>query len=42
MNFQSNQEEVSLTVSPEKLAVKNYTDDEPGTGGQSVVKGPII
>ncbi len=29
-NFQSNQEEISLIVSPEKVRLKNYTDDEPG------------
>lgn len=30
INFQSNQEEVSLIVSPEKITFKNYVDDEPG------------
>lgn len=29
INFQSNQEEVSLIVSPEKITFKNYVDDEP-------------
>ncbi|XP_062590579.1 cell cycle checkpoint control protein RAD9A-like [Saccostrea cucullata] len=29
VNFQSNQEEVTLIVSPEKISLKNYTDDEP-------------
>ena len=30
MNFQSGQEEISLIVSPEKLVVKNYVDEETG------------
>ncbi|CAH1802413.1 unnamed protein product [Owenia fusiformis] len=29
LNFQNNQEEVTLTVRPDKLTLKNYTDDEP-------------
>lgn len=29
MNFQNNQEEVTLIVSPEKIVLKNYVDDEP-------------
>ena len=33
MNFQAAQEEVSLIVSPEKVAIKNYVDDEPGMWG---------
>ena len=30
VNFQANQEEISLIVSPEKITFKNYVDDEPG------------
>ncbi|KAK3085066.1 hypothetical protein FSP39_023670 [Pinctada imbricata] len=29
VNFQNNQEEVTLTVSPEKILLRNYVDDEP-------------
>ncbi|KAL5016438.1 hypothetical protein ScPMuIL_006027 [Solemya velum] len=29
MNFQTNQEEVSLILSPEKVSFKNYIEDEP-------------
>ncbi|XP_048734416.1 cell cycle checkpoint control protein RAD9A-like [Ostrea edulis] len=29
VNFQSNQEEITLIVSPEKISLKNYVDDEP-------------
>ncbi|XP_022343172.2 cell cycle checkpoint control protein RAD9A-like [Crassostrea virginica] len=29
VNFQANQEEISLIVSPEKITFKNYVDDEP-------------
>ncbi len=31
-NFQTNQEEVTLIVDPEKAKFKNYTEDEPGEG----------
>ena len=30
VNFQTSQEEVTLCVSPEKVLLKNYVDDEPG------------
>lgn len=30
VNFQANQEEISLIVSPETITFKNYVDDEPG------------
>jgi len=30
LNFQNNQEEVTLTVSPEKICLRNYVEDEPG------------
>ncbi|KAL4223119.1 Cell cycle checkpoint control protein rad9b [Mactra antiquata] len=29
MNFQNNQEEVTLIVNPEKIVLKNYVEDEP-------------
>ncbi|XP_052797661.1 cell cycle checkpoint control protein RAD9B-like isoform X2 [Mya arenaria] len=29
MNFQNNQEEITLIVNPEKIVIKNYVDDEP-------------
>ncbi|XP_063395838.1 cell cycle checkpoint control protein RAD9A-like [Mytilus trossulus] len=29
VNFQSNQEEITLLISPEKISLKNYVDDEP-------------
>lgn len=29
VNFQTNQEEITLIVSPEKISLKNYVDDEP-------------
>jgi len=31
MNFQTTQEEITLIVNPEKIVLKNYVDDEPGT-----------
>ena len=30
-NFQTGQEEVTLSVSRRQLGLRNYTDDEPGT-----------
>ena len=30
VNFQTNQEEVTLIVNPERASFKNYVDDEPG------------
>ena len=30
LNFQNNQEEVTVIVNPEKIILKNYVDDEPG------------
>ena len=30
VNFQTNQEEITLLITPEKISLKNYVDDEPG------------
>lgn len=30
LNFQLNQDEVTLCVSPEKIIIRNYVEDEPG------------